>query len=49
MTRGELADKAYKIIMEDMGGTKTPREIWVAIAKSNDAELINFVCSKEKR
>lgn len=47
MTRGELADKAYKIIMEDMGGTKTPREIWEAIAKANDAELNNFIAKRE--
>lgn len=49
MTRGEMADKAYEIIMEDMGAIKTPREIWKAIAKANDAELIDFVYSKEKR
>ncbi len=47
MTRGELADKVFKIITMDMAGTKSPEEIWEAIAKANDAELNDFIAKRE--
>lgn len=48
MTRAELADRVFKIIMLDMAGSKTPREIWEVIAKANDAELNEFLLMKER-
>lgn len=48
MTRADLAEQAFKIIMLDMAGSKTPREIWETIAKADDAELNEFLLMKER-
>lgn len=48
MTRAEMADRAFTIIMLDMAGSKTSREIWEAIAKADDAELNEFLLEKAR-
>lgn len=49
MTRAELADKVFKIIMLDMAGSKTSKKIWETIAKADDAELNDFMLTNWDR
>lgn len=48
MERVSMAEEAYKIIYEDMAGSKSPVEIWQALAKADDAELENFLLERGK-
>lgn len=46
MDREELANKAYKIMYFDFAGTKSEKEIWKAIAETDDDALYQFVSER---
>lgn len=48
MTRKKLASEAYKIIWADLGNEKSEKEIWKAIAETDDYSLIEYI-KKEKK
>lgn len=48
MDRESMAEEAYKIIYWDMCGSKTPLEIWTALAKLDDADLEDFLRERGK-
>ena len=43
MDRPSMAEEAYKIIYWEMAGSKTPLEIWRTLARTDDAELEEFL------
>lgn len=48
MDRKSMAEEAYKCIYWEMAGSKTPIEIWKALAKADDAELEEFLKERGK-
>lgn len=49
MTRKELADKAYEMIREDLCGEVKEKDIWKALAETDDEELWSFVYEPKVR
>ena len=41
MTRGELADELFKILKKDFGNIKSDKELWKAIAETDDQTCLN--------
>lgn len=46
MNREEMANKAYKIMYFDFAGNKTEKEIWQAIAETDDDSLYDFLMER---
>ena len=49
MTRKELTDKAFAMIREDLGNEVKEKDIWKALAETNDDEVYFFVCYPQER
>lgn len=49
MTRKELTAKAYEMIREDLGNEVKEKDIWKAIAETDDEELWSFVYEPKVR
>lgn len=48
LSRRELADKVFKIMVDDLKGQSTDKDILWAIARTSDDELLRFYSKKLK-
>lgn len=49
MTRKELTVKAYEMIREDLGNEVKEKDIWKALAETDDESLYYFVVYPQER